>query len=49
MCFVKTVSLSVVLVVQNLSLVFALSFKSKANILIEILLSVQLKHKTKEG
>lgn len=45
-CFVKVVSFSVILVVQNLSLIYALSFKSKMDILIKILLSVQFKHKT---
>lgn len=49
MCFVKIVSFSVALVAQNFSLIFALSLKSETNILIEILLSVQLKHKPKEG
>lgn len=48
MCFGKAVLLSVALAVQNLSLIFALSLKSKTNILIEILLSLQFKHKTKE-
>lgn len=49
MCFVKIVSFSAALVVQNLSLIFALSFKSKTNILMKILLSMQFKHKPKEG
>lgn len=47
MCFGKAVLFFVA--VQNLSLIFALSFKSKTNILIKILLSLQFKHKTKEG
>lgn len=48
MCFVKIVSFSAALVKQNPSLIYALTFKSKTNILIEILLSVQFKHKIKE-
>lgn len=49
MCFVKIVSFSGILMVQNLSLIYALSFKSKTDILIKILLSVQFKHKTNES
>lgn len=49
MCFVKIVSFSAALVVQNHSLLFALSFKSKTNILITILFSLKFKHRTKEG
>lgn len=49
MCFVEIVSFSAVLEVQNHALIFALSFKSKTNILIKILFSVKFKHRTKEG
>lgn len=49
MCFEKIVTFSAVLVVQNHSLIFALSFKSKTNILIKILFSLKFKHRIKEG
>lgn len=49
MCFVKIVSFSAALVVQNHSLIFALSFKSKRNILIKILFSLKFKYRTKGG
>lgn len=47
MCFVKIVSFSAALAVQNHSLIFALSFKSKRNILIKILFSLKFKYRTK--
>lgn len=44
---VKIVTFSAALVVQQLSLIFALSFKFKTNILIE-LLSIEFKHKARK-
>lgn len=49
MYFVNIVSFSAALVVLNHSLIFALSFKSKTNILIKILFSLKFKHRSKEG